>query len=154
MTRITALLGVLVVHIMSGCVLGPQPEPPDVTESPAADVHDAQNGRFYDEGSDEAVEAGDYDDDGCPCDPGLAGGEWNCDDDRGGHEPPYESDDGFSGTPSERQALLPDPRTRFFGDDDDPEPIDTTHFGEDDPGDDDDDADNDDDDDGSGVIDD
>lgn len=125
--RITALLGVLLIHVMAGCVLGPQPEPPDVTESPSAELDDAFGGRFYDDGSDEAVADGAYDGDDCPCEPGLAGGEWNCDNDRDGHEPPDDSGGGEIEN-THRQAELSDPRSTFFGDDEEPDPTESTHF--------------------------
>jgi len=148
--NIIAALGVLALFSASGCVLGPQPEPPDVTDSPTA-RGDEDSDTWFSGDYDDGLSDGAYAEDPGPCDPGLAGGEWNCGADRDGHEPPCGQDEDPGEVVTGRVLML-SVADRILGNGEDPDP--DTYFDELDPGDDDDGNDDDDDDgDDIGVVD-
>jgi hypothetical protein len=100
-----------------GCMLGPQPEPPDVTGE--------DGGTGYNEGDTYPPDDFDPSNDGYigeeprACDEDLAGGAWDCGCDRDGHEPPGDLDEIDAGDqrlqwPGPGRAVIDD-----SGDDDD-----------------------------------
>lgn len=81
------VLGLLLLS--AGCMLGPQPEPPDLTENTDENEGDAGSLTDGDGDVDTDIEDGYAGEDPAACDPDLAGSEWDCGcGDREGHEPP------------------------------------------------------------------
>jgi hypothetical protein len=99
--RIKILAWVLGVAL-SGCMLGPQPEPPDVTgdecDGPPAGRCDGDTG-FDDGGSDEMG--------GCGCDPSLLDENGRCDHDGDGIEDPDDTYSGAAGEGGDWEQAVP-----------------------------------------------
>lgn len=123
-------------------MLGPQPEPPDITGDNNQDEADGGAGDFTDGDGDVDTDVDTDIDDGYAgedpdaCDPDLAGGEWDCScGERDGHEPPGQV---FELEPGDYQLRAPD-RPSPTDDDDDDDTDETAYDSETDSDDDDDD---------------